>query len=132
MKIIRKGTQIHAAFSDTASSRPVARYRYRQNGKDRDRDHQRRDQLHHADAHAEAAVNAERPPCFAFGKKKLMLAILEAKLAPAKPHSRDNHEDANGVEVSRTAKPSQTHGTIMIPVLNAVQRRPPNSGTIKA
>ena len=62
-----------------------------------------------------------------------MLAILEAKLAPAKPHSREIiTKMLNGVEVSWTAKPSQTHGTIMIPVLNAVQRRPPNSGTIKA
>ena len=27
-------------------------------------------------------------PCFALGKKKLMLPMLEAKLAPAKPQSR--------------------------------------------
>ncbi|MNC75562.1 hypothetical protein D3C75_1271180 [compost metagenome] len=31
--------------------------------------------------------NPSAPPCFAFGKKKLMFAMLEAKLAPAKPHN---------------------------------------------
>ena len=73
------------------------------------------------------------PPCFCFGKKKLMLAILEAKFAPAKPHSREIiTKTLKGVAVSCTAKPNQTQGTIMIPVLNAVQRRPPNSGTINA
>ena len=29
------------------------------------------------------------PPCLALGKKKLILAMLEAKLAPAKPHSKE-------------------------------------------
>ncbi|SAB91800.1 Uncharacterised protein [Enterobacter hormaechei] len=73
------------------------------------------------------------PPCFAFGKKKLMFAILDAKFAPAKPHSREIITNTlNGVEVSCTAKPSHTHGMIMIPVLKAVQRRPPKTGTINA
>ena len=71
-------------------------------------------------------------PCFSFGKKKLMFAILEAKFAPAKPHNSAMMMNVlNGVEVSSTAKPSQTQGMIRMPVLNAVQRRPPNTGTIK-
>ncbi|MNP32532.1 hypothetical protein D3C76_1257180 [compost metagenome] len=73
------------------------------------------------------------PPCFCFGKKKLIFAMLEAKLAPAKPHSNAMVTNTlNGVEVSCTAKPSHTQGMIMMPVLNAVQRRPPNNGTINA
>ena len=72
------------------------------------------------------------PPCFCFGKKKLMFAMLDAKFAPAKPHNREIIiKVLNGVEVSCTAKPNHTQGMIRIPVLNAVQRRPPNRGTIK-
>lgn len=58
--------------------------------------------------------------------------MLDAKFAPAKPHSSEITMNVlNGVEVSCTAKPNHTHGIIRIPVLNAVQRRPPNNGTIK-
>ncbi|MNC22064.1 hypothetical protein D3C75_700540 [compost metagenome] len=72
------------------------------------------------------------PPCFAFGKKKLMFAMLEAKFAPAKPHSNAIMINTlKGVAGFCTAKPNHTQGMIKIPVLNAVQRRPPNTGTIK-
>ncbi len=71
-------------------------------------------------------------PCFALGKKKLILPMLEAKLAPANPHiSAMIINTPNGVAVFCTAKPSQTQGITRMTVLKMVQRRPPNIGTIK-
>ena len=61
-----------------------------------------------------------------------MLAMLEAKFAPAKPHSREIVTNTlNDVEGSCTAKPSHTHGITKKMVLIAVQRRPPNIGITK-
>ncbi|MNV64966.1 hypothetical protein D3C71_1576330 [compost metagenome] len=69
------------------------------------------------------------PPCLALGKKKLILAMLEAKLAPAKPHSNEIMTNTPyGVVASCTAKPSHRQGTSRKQVLMAVQRRPPNIG----
>lgn len=74
-------------------------------------------------------LSPNAPPWRAFGKKKLMLAMLEAKLAPAKPHSREMMTNTlYGVLLSCTANPSHKHGTSRKQVLMAVQRRPPNSG----
>ncbi len=71
-------------------------------------------------------------PCLAFGKKKLMLPILDAKFAPAKPHNRAmSINTPKGVAGFCTANPSQAQGIINITVLNTVHLRPPNSGTIK-
>ncbi|MOA10284.1 hypothetical protein D3C78_1301680 [compost metagenome] len=72
------------------------------------------------------------PPCLAFGKKKLILAMLEAKLAPAKPHSKEIITNTlYGVLASCTANPSHRQGTSSRQVLIAVQRRPPNIGITK-
>lgn len=71
-------------------------------------------------------------PCLAFGKKKLILPMLEAKFAPAKPHSKAiTINIPKGVFGFCTAIPSQTQGIIRIAVLKTVHRRPPNIGTIK-
>ncbi|VTO24280.1 Uncharacterised protein [Klebsiella variicola] len=135
MKIIRKGTQIHAAFSryniePSGCSLPVPP---KMANTETDTTSGATSCITLTPILPRPPLTPSAPPCFAFGKKKLMLAILEAKLAPAKPHSSEIiTKTLNGVEVSWTAKPSQTHGIIMIPVLNAVQRRPPNSGTMKA
>ncbi|MNR08942.1 hypothetical protein D3C85_1251210 [compost metagenome] len=61
-------------------------------------------------------------PCLAFGKKKLMLPMLDAKFAPANPHSRAMVINTQyGVALFCTAIPSHTQGTINITVLNIVQ-----------
>lgn len=71
-------------------------------------------------------------PCLAFGKKKLILPMLEAKFAPAKPHSKAiTINIPKGVFGFCTAIPSQTQGIIRITVLKTGHRRPPNIGTIK-
>ena len=57
-------------------------------GKHRQENHQRRNQLHHAHTRLPSPpLMPSALPCLAFGKKKLMFPMLEAKLAPAKPHS---------------------------------------------
>ncbi len=77
VKIIRKGTQIHAAFSRYSIEPSGCSLPLPPKTAKIEIETTSGDQLHHADAHiAKSAVNAERPPCFAFGKKKLMLAIL--------------------------------------------------------
>jgi hypothetical protein len=51
-------------------------------------DHQRHDELHDADPEiAEAGIERQRVALLLLGKKKLMLAMDEAKLPPPKPHS---------------------------------------------
>ena len=61
-------------------------------------------------------------PCLALGKKKLIFPILEAKFAPAKPHSSAiTINTQNGVAIFWIATPSQIQGTIRITVLNTVQ-----------
>ena len=61
-------------------------------------------------------------PCLALGKKKLIFPMLEAKFAPAKPHSKAIMINTqNGVAVFCTAIPSQMQGTTRIIVLNTVQ-----------
>ena len=135
MKIIRNGTQIHAAFSrysmePSGCSLPVPPKTAKI---DSDTTRGATSCITLTPIFPRPPLMPSAPPCFCFGKKKLMLAILEAKFAPAKPHSREIiTKTLKGVAVSCTAKPNQTQGTIMIPVLNAVQRRPPNSGTINA
>lgn len=135
MKIIRNGTQIHAAFSrysmePSGCSLPVPPKTAKI---DSETTRGATSCITLTPMFPRPPLMPSAPPCFCFGKKKLMLAILEAKFAPAKPQSREIiTKTLKGVEVSCTAKPNQTQGTIMIPVLNAVQRRPPNSGTINA
>ena len=61
-------------------------------------------------------------PCFAFGKKKLIFPMLEAKFAPAKPHNNAIIINTqNGVVIFWIATPNQIQGTIRITVLNTVQ-----------
>ncbi|MNF17294.1 hypothetical protein D3C80_2207060 [compost metagenome] len=61
-------------------------------------------------------------PCLAFGKKKLILPMLEAKFAPANPHSRAMViKTQYGVALFCTAIPSHTQGIIRMTVLNIVQ-----------
>jgi uncharacterized protein involved in copper resistance len=61
-------------------------------GEDRQKDHRRGDHLHHADAEiARPPLTPSALPCFALGKK-LIFPMLEAKFAPAKPHSRHNNK----------------------------------------
>ena len=57
-------------------------------GEERQEDDRRGDHLHHAYAQiAKAAVDSQRAALFRFGEKKLIFPMLEAKFAPAKPHS---------------------------------------------
>ena len=61
-------------------------------------------------------------PCLALGKKKLILPILEAKLAPAKPQSNEIAINTQyGVFGFCTAKPSHKQGITRITVLITVQ-----------
>ena len=61
-----------------------------------------------------------------------MLDMLEAKLPPPKPQSREIMTNTlYGVLLSCTANPSHRQGTSRKQVLMAVQRRPPNSGITK-
>ncbi|SSN10979.1 Uncharacterised protein [Klebsiella pneumoniae] len=83
------------------------------NGKDRDRDHQRRDQLHHADAHiAKSAVNAERPALLRFREEEADVGHTGGKVGSGEAaQQRDNHEDAKrrrGI-LDREAQPDAWH-----------------------
>ena len=69
-------------------------------------------------------------PFFSFGKKKLMLAMLELKLPPPRPHnSASTSSVGNDVVGSRSAKPMPSAGSNSEAVEIAVHLRPPNTGT---
>ena len=71
-------------------------------------------------------------PFFSLGKKKLMLAMLELKLPPPRPHSSARiSKVGNEVLGSRRAKPMPNAGINSDAVEMAVHLRPPNTGTRK-
>src|SRR5512137_861032 len=78
------------------------------------------------------ALSPSAVPFCSLGKKKLMLAMLEAKLPPPKPH-RSARVSMVPYDVvgSCTARPIPTAGTSSEAVEMAVQRRPPKMGTMK-
>ncbi|CAM6755645.1 hypothetical protein ENROMM299B_05970 [Enterobacter roggenkampii] len=64
-----------------------------QEGKHRQEDHQRRDQLHHADAQvAEPAVNTERATLFCFGEEEADVAHAGGKVGACKAAEQGNHD----------------------------------------
>ncbi|MNJ74505.1 hypothetical protein D3C77_714470 [compost metagenome] len=66
------------------------------------------------------------------GKKKLMLAMLELKLPPPRPHSSARISRVGKVVVgSRKAKPMPSAGISSEAVETAVHLRPPKTGTRK-
>ena len=72
------------------------------------------------------------PPFSDLGKKKLMLAMLELKLAPPKPHSRARIIMwVKLVSGFCTAMPRPMAGISRLAVLSVVHRRPPKIGTMK-
>ena len=69
-------------------------------------------------------------PFFSLGKKKLMLAMLELKLPPPRPHSSARISSVgNDVVGSRRANPMPSAGISSDAVEIAVHLRPPNTGT---
>ena len=75
------------------------------------------------------ALSASALPFSAFGKKKLMFAIEEAKLPPPKPHnSANDRKMMYGVSGLCTARPMPTAGTINDQVDTDVHSRPPKIG----
>src|SRR6185369_3564767 len=77
------------------------------------------------------AFTPSAEPLRSFGKKKLMLDMLELKLPPPKPHSNASISMVGYVVVlSCTAKPIPIAGISRLAVEIAVQRRPPTTGTM--
>src|SRR5262245_42361705 len=77
------------------------------------------------------ALSASALPFCALGKKKLILAIEEAKLPPPKPHSRANARKMKyGVSGFCTASPIPKAGRISDQVVSVVHNRPPKIGTM--
>ena len=77
------------------------------------------------------AFTPSAEPLRSFGKKKLMLAMLELKLPPPKPHSRARINIVGyAVVLSCTAMPTPMAGISRLAVEIAVQRRPPTTGTM--
>src|SRR5262245_965757 len=78
------------------------------------------------------ALSASALPFSAFGKKKEMLAIEEAKLPPPKPHSSASPRKIQyGVAGFCTAIPMPSAGMISDQVVSVVHRRPPKIGIEK-
>ena len=77
------------------------------------------------------AFKPSAPPFCAFGKKKLIFDMLEAKLPPPKPHNNASvRKVAYGVSGFCTANPIPIAGKSNDAVDIAVQRRPPKIGTM--
>src|SRR5574337_1295699 len=77
------------------------------------------------------AFRPSAEPLRSFGKKKLMLAMLELKLPPPKPHSAASTSNTqNGVFTFCSAKPMPIAGISSDSVDSTVQRRPPTMGTM--
>ncbi len=113
VKITRKGTQIHAAFSRYSIEPSGCSLPVRQNGKHRNRHHQRRDQLHHADAHiTETAVDAERSALLRFREEEADVGHTGGEVGAGETaQQRDNHENAKrrGGILNRKAQPYTRH-----------------------
>ena len=77
------------------------------------------------------ALRPSAVPFCSFGKKKLMLAMLDAKFPPPKPHSSASASIVPyDVVGSCTARPMPSAGTSSEAVLSTVQSRPPKTGTM--